>query len=871
MKKLLSVVLTIVMIALVLFAFNMPTYATSGLNIRVRLSSMGLITTLAIKPSGTYNLPDGRTMSKNTDYTLSLSGTTFSLSTGGNVVYSTTDTYFKLTKMDTSKNGLIIKNTNSSYGTINYLGDFTFIRSGSSFYVINCLDFETYLYGVAPHEIGEHAGAEALKAQTIAARTYAIQKISSDQSATKYDILDTSANQVYMGYSAFTPNSDQSVNDTIGKVLMYNGSYASTNYTASNGGQTQSAADIFGGAGCPYLIVHDDEYDLRSTKASRDNVYFPNAITNSSADTTLDNRTLIAMQQEINLALYNAGYSLSNNDYTITGFKNVELFSNRYAEPSRVYNYAKVTAFVSAYKRDATKDSANVEYSRSISTAKVNLYQGPGTSYSIAGTIDPNSRLTILERLASGWVRVSNVAGLIGYCQSSMLVPSDLCASSTTKADGAVQENIELTFNVAIEDIRASFYANGKSLDFHTIWAVETTANGLTINFRGNGHAVGMSQEGAIVMSAEGKSYDQILSFYYPGTNISVASYAQNITPAPVATLIPGALYGTVKLSDVNSHLNVRETASTTAAVITTAPYGARLQILENNGTWLKIAISTGYIGYVMASYVVLDDAAIPTFSPPPTAAPTPDPTAVPTAAPTSAPQANTPTPIPATAAPTTQALYGKISTSSTSLNVRSGSGTKYSILGTAAKGSTVQILINNVTAGWHYITLTNGTKGYVSAAYITIISSATEPTVTPTPVNTTTSTQAGTVKITFSSLMIRTGPSTSYASIGSLTNGTQVTILSKSGSWYKIRTSAGKEGYSSASYIVVNSASTVSAATTKTVNGTVNVRKGAGTSYATIGVLYKGAKVSVLSTSGSWSKISYGSGTAYVYSSYLN
>jgi len=967
MKKFLATLLTVVISVAALFAFNIRTSAASSATIRVRLSSMGYISSLSIKTAGEYAMPNGNLLTKNTDYVVTISGSTLQLKTGTTIVYSTTGDYFCLKKKDTSLNGLIIKNTNTAYGTINYLGNFAFVKGTNSFEVINELDFETYLIGVVPREIGENAGQEALRAQAVAARTYAIRSLSDNDDPTDYNYLhDTAKSQVYMGYSAATPKAEQAVKDTCGKVLKYNGAYASANYTASNGGQAQAADNIFQGGYYAYLITHDDEYDLRSTKAAKTIISFPKQIANTTTTNTMDSRLLTAIQSDLKLALYKAGYSIDSADYSLIGFKSIQLSGNRYPSPSRVYNYANVTAQVKVYKRDAAKDGATVEYARLSSTEYVTLYQGPGTSFSeVAYLKYLCARVKVLERRSDGWVRIQTPGGTVGYCVSTSLIPADTFASSTVHAADALQETVDVTFQVAAENIREA-YAATKSLSYHTIWAVETATDSFAFIFRGNGHAVGMSQEGAMVMGAEGKTYQQILSFYYPGTTLETASYAVGTTPAPSPTLIPGALYGTVKLSDVSSNLNIRESASASAAIIGKAPHGSRLQILENNGEWLKIAIVGYECGYVMASYVVIDTEPIPTLSPSPS--PTPVPTVTPLPTPSPAPTVK-PTAIP-TAKPTATpvpVLYGVVINTS-SLNVRSGASTKYGIVATLAKGAKVIILKKNASGSWHYIQLSNNTRGYVSGNYISLTSSSTGfvvPTATPKPTataqttyygvvintsslnvrsgastkygivaaltkgtkvkilkknasgswhyiqmannikgyvsanyislttsssgfvtatatakpsTTTAATVIGTVKVS-NSLLIRSGPGTGYSSIGSLTNGTKVTILSTSGSWYNIRTSSGKVGYVSKSYVVISTSSTATAATaattssstsTKTVTATVNVRKGSSTSYGILGVLYKNAKVQVLGTSGNWYKIQYGTATGYVYKTYL-
>lgn len=131
-----------------------------------------------------------------------------------------------------------------------------------------------------------------------------------------------------------------------------------------------------------------------------------------------------------------------------------------------------------------------------------------------------------------------------------------------------------------------------------------------------------------------------------------------------------------------------------------------------------------------------------------------------------------------------------------------------------------------------------------------------------------------GTAVVTATSLNIRSGAGTSYSKVGTVTKGTKVTLLKKSGSWYQIKTGS-VTGWVSGDYlnVTLNSSGSGSSSTTKT--GTVtanslNVRSGAGTSYSVVGGLAKGTTVTILKTSGSWYQIKSGSITGYVSSEYI-
>jgi stage II sporulation protein D len=150
----------------------------------------------------------------------------------------------------------------NSYIEINgrkYLGSMEFaIESGKYVRPTNKdVPFEDYLKGVVPYEMPASWNLEALKAQTIAARTYAARHVGST-------VLDTQAYQVYGGYiwnNSLYTKSNQAVSSTKGEVLKYNNSLISAVYSSSNGGVTESNSNEWGSTQVPYLPVKTDNYD----------------------------------------------------------------------------------------------------------------------------------------------------------------------------------------------------------------------------------------------------------------------------------------------------------------------------------------------------------------------------------------------------------------------------------------------------------------------------------------------------------------------------------------------------------------------------------------------------------------------------------
>lgn len=127
-------------------------------------------------------------------------------------------------------------------------------------YAIAYLYIEDYLYGVLPYEMGELSPFEALKAQAVTARTYTLRAMSSS-SGRLFDVVDTTADQVYYGTPGAQGNCKAAVDATRGIALRHGSDFCATYYTASNGGQTETPRNAWGSSSYSYLTVKDDPYD----------------------------------------------------------------------------------------------------------------------------------------------------------------------------------------------------------------------------------------------------------------------------------------------------------------------------------------------------------------------------------------------------------------------------------------------------------------------------------------------------------------------------------------------------------------------------------------------------------------------------------
>ena len=215
-----------------------------------------------------------------------------------------------------------------------------------------------------------------------------------------------------------------------------------------------------------------------------------------------------------------------------------------------------------------------------------------------------------------------------------------------------------------------------------------------------------------------------------------------------------------------------------------------------------------------------------------------------------------------------------------TEVNVRSGPGTNYAVLGYLEKGDAVTAT-GTVVGNWTQIQYSKYELGYVSSAYLTDGKATVTPQVCP-PSSSgfKVCSDCGDIYYATTALNVRSGPGTNYSIIGELAKDQQVTRVGKSGNWYKLLTTDGSVAYASASYLKLyktgaavpeKEEENITASAYYYATTGLNVRKGPSTSYKIVDELEKGERVAYLDKSGNWYKVRTARGVVgYCYKSYL-
>lgn len=146
-----------------------------------------------------------------------------------------------------NSNKIVIKPTDDGYISVKrkwYRGHFQLLNSGEGLTVVNDVPLELYLQGVVPSEMPSSWEHDAHKAQAIAARSYAIANLGK-RAKHGYDLKDTPEDQAYGGASAETSQTNDAVIETEGLVLIHDGKIIPAYYSASAGGHTKDASQVW--------------------------------------------------------------------------------------------------------------------------------------------------------------------------------------------------------------------------------------------------------------------------------------------------------------------------------------------------------------------------------------------------------------------------------------------------------------------------------------------------------------------------------------------------------------------------------------------------------------------------------------------------
>ncbi len=342
-----------------------------------------------------------------------------------------------------------------------YRGYIKFVRK-TNITAINVVEFDQYLYAVVGSEMISTWSNEALKAQAVASRNFVLKRIEGKK-YTDYDIVDTTADQVYKGFKAEYPSTIRAVTETAREFLFYNSSLVDTFYYSTSGGVTEEPQNVWGSVSIPYLKSKKDVYEKANAHYNWEVIFSASDIETALAKTGESVGSVTSITTEKGVP---SGRVLS---LIIKGTKGTKTITK---EAIRTF-FGNVPGQVALKSRNFELIAPN-------------------------GTTETTTQISIL--------------------------PSTGTISKTNLQDTRLIQNGLVVKNANAFGVDESIYILGRegSVAKKVITQTETkSANGnYVIHGSGYGHGVGMSQYGAKDMAEAGFDYKQILTFYYTGVEV---------------------------------------------------------------------------------------------------------------------------------------------------------------------------------------------------------------------------------------------------------------------------------------------------------------------------------------------------------------
>lgn len=365
-----------------------------------------------------------------------------------------------------------------------YKGEAAFYISEGRLLSINKVDLKSYLYGVLPKEIIPSWPAEAVKAQALAARSYAVSSLNPN-SKLGYDVQDNQNDQVYGGVYAENPITNAYVDSTDGQMIYYDGKVITAFFHSTSGGRTENTENVWVTA-IPYLKGVDDPYSLGTPLAT-----WQKSITREEAINSIrtknpnvnDVYNIVVTDVSENGRVLQCIIStdvgdiiLKKDDITGTfGYRVLPSTWFTVTSDCDVYLISE-NSFVADGQSVSLLDDSNSNSSSNLSSSESLLDNNTNTE----------NNNTNIDKVNPDDKRVSlNGKQIISSSGVSTINNSSLSFISSTGIS-------------KLSTVPSVYYFDGK----------------------GNGHGIGMSQYGAKKMAEEGYTYEQIIKHYYTGVEI---------------------------------------------------------------------------------------------------------------------------------------------------------------------------------------------------------------------------------------------------------------------------------------------------------------------------------------------------------------
>lgn len=363
--------------------------------------------------------------------------------------------------------------------------------NGGNIVPVNAVNIEHYLYGVLPGEMSPSFATEALKAQAVASRTYALKKIDMKaHNKSGYDLCDGTHCQSYKGKSSEFDATNAAVDATKGLVMYYQGEPIESVFFASSGGYTENSEDIWT-APLPYLKAVPDVYEVdTNTWTKKFTAAQLTNLTSSKGDNigqvtdlVLSKIALGGRVQELKI-VGTSGTKVLTKDQVRTYFSSL---SGTF--PSKMFT---INGRGNGSKTSVTMIAPSSSPQSSTNTT---------TSLPTVSTLPDNTNVSAEESIADNYV--------IGSDSAIMTQPQTEALPNTTSTTNSVSA---APTNAPQRTVTVTAASSGISTN--------DGSGTFVIEGKGNGHGGGMSQKGANGMAAQGYDFLSILHHYYTDVTI---------------------------------------------------------------------------------------------------------------------------------------------------------------------------------------------------------------------------------------------------------------------------------------------------------------------------------------------------------------
>ena len=601
--------------------------SVSGM-VRVSLASLGSPSSLTLTTVGEYRVGNDVSIGSGSRIAVEVSGGGIvSLKKDGTAIVAGTELVLQRTSTSES-NGLKIAQGKKPEQL--YPGDMTLFATGGRLSVIMHVYIENYLYGVLPYEMGNDAHIEALKAQAVAARTYTVRMMQS-RAGNRYDVVDTTSDQVYYGTPSGNANCVAAVNATKGIVIKNGSQYTATYYGASNGGQIESIVNAWGTSGLPYLAVKDDPFDLANTASVVKRYTVPSAPGSTPLGVLLKDKAAAAVRSSHG----NVAGSLS-----IQQVRSITPHTPKFAPPSKLYtqmDFALTVTFQGSAGNAVTTDvtvtcnifselesllgmsiqsSSNELWSVAKSGSRFVLEArryGHGIGMSQRGAMQMGrqgySYDQILGFYYTGCTRVNmSFANQVVGSESTSTIPLDEVPSQGADNAGDT-ENIGDTGDISTPEsgqtaeqatVQANGYLNLRAAGSFSAAILTRVLSGTVLRVLSTADGWAHVQYGATVAYA---SMDfLVFSGTVPDGEVpGSAPETPNTIPASLPE--PGTSLQTAVVATPQGSLNLRILPMMGSPILTTIPRGSQVDVASTAGEWAAVSYR-GISGYAMVGFL---------------------------------------------------------------------------------------------------------------------------------------------------------------------------------------------------------------------------------------------------------------------------